>query len=67
MHSLHQAAAHAHAVELRRSADRNHGHHHQVAPPIRAVHWPRSVRAAIAARAQRAPIGRSTITVEPGG
>lgn len=64
MHSFHPAAAHAHVVELRRSADRNHGH--QVAPPIRAAHWPRSARAAHAARAERAHTGRPTITIEPG-
>ncbi len=64
MHSFHQAAAHAHATELLRSADRNHGHH--VAPPIRAARWRRSTRTAIAAPAERAPIGRPAVTVEPG-
>jgi len=56
VHSLHEAAAHAHAADLRRSATRNR--RHQAAPPIRRWHWPRVVRAAIAARTGRVPIGR---------
>jgi hypothetical protein len=67
MHSMHEAAANAHAAELRRRATRNHGH--QVVPPMRRRHWPRVVRAAIAVRTARVLIGRPAtahVRREPG-
>lgn len=59
MHSLHAPAAQSHAAELRRRADRNHGH--AIARPLRVLRWPRIGRAPIAARAERAPIGRPAV------